>query len=247
MFYRGVGSFLLFAILPAWALDKALVDELAKLPTQEERKPNWYHVAIVQDGCILPVKKHCVRLVKKPFSVVVISKGPSKALIHFTPVKSRFWGAMNGRSLPFPLGSGGTGFAWEIPPPREITIDYEEGSHYWHHQIDDDEKSQYHEWHRRGEMEICVRHVEQVFILSAIVEPPRQLKGREIKFEQLVTKSTMARLPLNEIFIIPWSDEFVNVPGKKVPERKALPSFMMLDFPPKAKEYMGSPKDARSL
>ena len=67
MFYRGVGSFLLFAIPPALALDKALVDELAKLPTQEERKPNWYHVAIVQDGRILPVKKHCVRLAKKPF------------------------------------------------------------------------------------------------------------------------------------------------------------------------------------
>ena len=38
MLYRGVGLFLLFSVLPAWALDKALVDELAKLPTQKERK-----------------------------------------------------------------------------------------------------------------------------------------------------------------------------------------------------------------
>ena len=57
----------------------------------------------------------------------------------------------------------------------------------------------------------------------------------------------MARMPLNEIFIIPWSDEFVDIPGKQFRERKALPSFMMLDFFPKAKEYKGANRLAHKL
>ena len=244
MFYRSVGSFLLFAILPAWALDKALVDELAKLPTQEERKPKWFHVAIVQDGRILPVIKHCVRLTKKPFSVVVISKGPSEAGIHFTPVKSRFELALKGRSLPWSLGSVGSFSAEKSQnPDREIWIEYGTGSHYWYHK--DDKESRYHERHRRGKMEIYVRHVKQVLINTDRIKTPtsNNLEGVYLK-----TESTMAGLPLNEIFIIPWSDEFVKIPNEPfLTKRKALPSFMMLDFFPKSKEYEISPKVANPL
>ena len=118
-------------------------------------------------------------------------------------------------------------------PDRDIGIDYTCGSHYWSHK--NDKESRYHERHRRGEMEICVRHVEQVLILSELVEATKAQKQKGQILRGLRTESTMARMSLNEIFIIPWSDEFVDIPGKQFRERKALPSFMMLDFFPKSK------------
>mgnify|MGYP001186507200 CR=1 FL=1 len=141
-------------------------------------------------------------------------------------------------------------------PDRSIFIDYTSGSHYWSHK--NDKESRYHERHRRGEMEICVHHVEQVLILSESVEATKAQKQKRRILRDLRTESTMARMPLNEIFIIPWSDEFVDIPGKQfrermdIPgkvfrERKALPSFMMLDFSPKAKEYKGANRLAHKL